>query len=399
MASVKLKFRQSTHEGMEGILYYQVIHDRTVRQLKTDMHILRDEWNERKSELIVPKGNRMELLVSYREQTVRDRRRLEQITSILTAEHNCSADAIVRRFVETTGEAYFFSFMESIIDRLHKLNKARTSETYTSTLSSFMNFRNGKDLPHDEITSDLMMEYEAWLKGRNVSMNTSSFYMRILRAVYNRAVERGLTENRSPFKHVYTGICKTVKRALSWDNIRKIKSLDLSDKPSLDLARDIFLFSFYTRGMSFVDIAYLTRKDLQNGTLTYRRRKTGQQLFIKWEKPMQEIIDKYDTSGSMYLLPIIKKEGNERLQYRNATHTINDNLKKVAQLAGLHTNLTLYCARHTWASIAKSRHIPLSIISDALGHDSETTTLIYLNSLDNSQIDKANEEILRDLLG
>ncbi len=397
MASIKLKFRPSTQEGKEGVLYYQVIHDRIVRQLKTDMHIFSDEWNERKSELIVPKGKRMELLVSYREQTARDIRRLEQIASKLGAEHNCSADAIVKRFVESSDEAYFFSFMESVIAQLRKLNKARTSETYTSALSSFMNFRNGKDLPHDEITSDLMMEYEAWLKGRDVSMNTSSFYMRILRAVYNRAVERGLTENRSPFKHVYTGIYKTVKRALSWENIKRIKALDLSGKPSLDLARNIFLFSFYTRGMSFVDIAYLKKKDLQNGTLTYRRRKTGQQLFIKWEKCMQEIVDKYDTEDSIYLLPIIRKEGNERSQYRNALHTINDNLKKVAELAGLQTNLTLYCARHSWASIAKSKNIPISVISEGMGHDSESTTQIYLASLDNSLIDKANEIILKNL--
>ncbi len=397
MASIKLKFRPSTQEGKEGVLYYQVIHGRIIRQLKTEMHIFPYEWNERKSELIVLKGKRMELLVSYREQTARDIRRLEQIASKLETEHNCSADAIIKRFVESSDEACFFSFMESVIAQLRKLNKARTSETYTSTLSSFMNFRNGKDLPHDEITSDLMMEYEAWLKGRGISMNTISFYMRILRAVYNRAVERGLTENRTPFKHVYTGIDKTVKRALSWDNIKKIKSLDLSGKPSLDLAKSIFLFSFYTRGMSFVDIAYLRKKDLQNGTLTYRRRKTGQQLFIKWEKCMQEIIDKYDTSDSIYLLPIIKEDGNERKQYRNALHSINDNLKKVAELAGLHTNLTLYCSRHSWASIAKSKNIPISVISEGMGHDSESTTQIYLASLDNSLIDKANAEILRNL--
>ncbi len=153
----------------------------------------------------------------------------------------------------------------------------------------------------------------------------------------------------------------------------------------------------YTRGMSFVDIAYLKKKDLQNGTLTYRRRKTGQQLFIKWEKPMQEIIDKYPVNESPYLLPIIRKTENERSQYRNALHTINDNLKKVAELAGLHTNLTLYCARHSWASIAKSKNIPISVISEGMGHDSESTTQIYLASLDNSLIDKANELILKNL--
>ncbi len=397
MTSLKLKFRPSTLEGKSGTLYYQVIHQRTIRQLKTDMHIYCGEWNEERSELIIRNEKRKDVLASFREQTRRDIRRLKQIAIELEAKHGCSADAIVNRFLETASEAQLFSFMGSIAIQLRRLNKVRTSETYLSTLNSFKSFRNGIDLLHEDITPGMMMEYEAWLKGRGASMNTISFYMRILRAVYNRAVERGLTENRTPFKQVYTGIGKTVKRALSWGNIKKIKALDLNGRPSLDLARNIFLFSFYTRGMSFVDIAYLKKKDLQNGTLVYRRRKTGQQLFIKWEQCMQKIIDKYPANGMPYLLPIIKKEGNERLQYRNALHAVNDNLKKVAELAGLHTHLTLYCARHSWASIAKSKNIPISVISEGMGHNSESTTQIYLASLDNSRIDKANEMILKNL--
>ena len=119
--------------------------------------------------------------------------------------------------------------------------------------------------------------YEAWLHGKGITKNSSSFYMRILRAVYNRAVEKELTSNRNPFKHVYTGVDKTVKRAIPLKAIKKIKNLDLSLHPALDFARDMFLFSFYTRGMSFIDMAYLKKKDLQNGILSYRRHKTGQQ--------------------------------------------------------------------------------------------------------------------------
>ena len=137
-------------------------------------------------------------------------------------------------------------------------------------------------------------------------MNTISFYMRNLRAIYNRAVERELTVQRYPFKHVYTGVDKTVKRAVPLKVIRRIRDLDLTLSPVLDYARDLFMFSFYTRGMAFVDMAYLKKKDLQNGVLVYRRQKTGQQLFIKWEKPMQEIVGKYDTSATPYLLPIIR---------------------------------------------------------------------------------------------
>ena len=184
-----------------------------------------------------------------------------------------------------------------------------------------------------------MTEYEASLKSYGVAMNTVSFYNRILRAVYNRAVEKEMTVQRYPFKHVYTGIDKTVKRAVPLKIIKRIKDLDLSFKSSLDFARDMFLFSFYTRGMSFIDMAYLKKKDLQNGILSYRRRKTGQQLFIKWEKSMQEIIDKYPANENGYLLPIIKTDRNERLQYRNALRLVNNKLKEISVSIGLRCTL------------------------------------------------------------
>lgn len=148
--------------------------------------------------------------------------------------------------------------------------------------------------------------------------------------------------------------------------------------------------------MSFVDMAYLKKKNLKNGVLTYRRRKTKQQLTIKWEKPMQEIVDKYPDTN-MYLLPIIREVENERKQYENALHLINNKLKEISIMINLAARLTMYVARHSWASVAKSKNIPISVISEGMGHDSESTTQIYLASLDNSVIDKANKLILKNL--
>lgn len=289
--------------------------------------------------------------------------------------------------------------MQSIINQLRRLNRIRTSETYTATLASFMKFRDGQDILLCEIDSDTMMLYEAWLKAKGICPNTISFYMRILRAVYNRAVEKELVEQKHPFKHVYTGIDKTVKRAVPLKAIKRIKELDLTLKPHLDYARDMFLFSFYTRGMSFIDMAYLKKSDLKNGILIYRRRKTGQQLTIKWEKCMEEIVTKYENrSTTQYLLPIITNPlVDERKQYRNAIFRVNTALKKVARLVDLPIPLTMYCARHGWASIAKSKNIPLSVISEGMGHDSEETTRIYLASFDTSVVDRANSLILKSL--
>lgn len=398
MASVKVKFRPSTQEGKEGTIYYQIIHKRVIRQIKTDYRILADEWDEKNGTVIIAADNRNSILQSIRERIKRDVKRLNSVIRRLhESDKDFTANDIVEVFHESVNEQLFFQFMESVIVQLKCLNRERTAETYTATLNSFMRFRKDNDVLLDEINSDLMMEYEAYLKKQGVTMNTVSFYMRILRAAYNRAVEKGLTGQRNPFRHVYTGIDKTVKRAIPLKAIKRIKDLDLSLKPSLDFARDMFLFSFYTRGMSFIDMAYLRKKDLQNGILSYRRRKTGQQLFIRWEKCMQEIVDKYPETGTDYLLPIIKTSGNDRQQYCNALRLVNNKLKEISAIIGLQTKLTMYVSRHSWASAAKSKNIPMSIICEGMGHDSEATTQIYLASLDSSLIDKANGMILKNL--
>lgn len=399
MTTVKVKFRPSTVEGRPGTIVYFVTHRRVVRQITTEYKVFPCEWDEKQSRPVaVPAGERTAVIQAIAQRIRRDMNRLDKIINGLNYDkHGITTGEIVRLFHETEQGESLFEFMTEVILQLKRLGKERTAENYTTALNSFKRFRNGNDILLNEIDSDLMTEYEACLKAHGVAMNTVSFYNRILRAVYNRAVEKEITVQRYPFKHVYTGIDKTVKRAVSLKIIRRIKELDLSFKSSLDFARDMFLFSFYTRGMSFIDMAYLKKKDLQNGVLSYRRRKTGQQLFIKWEKSMQEIIDKYPANENGYLLPIIKTDRNERLQYRNAHRLVNNKLKEISVSIGLQAKLTMYVSRHSWASIAKGQNIPLSVISAGMGHDSENTTQIYLASLDNSTIDKANDLILKKL--
>lgn len=300
--------------------------------------------------------------------------------------------------ISFSGKKTLFSFMETNIASLRRAGRIRTSETYRTTLSSFMKFMDGKDIMLNNVDSDLMTAYESYLKGQGISMNSVSFYMRILRAMYNRAVEKGATRQRHPFKYVYTGVEKTVKRAVPFKTIKQIKELDLSLFPTMAFARDMFLFSFYTRGMSFVDMAYLKKKDLNNGVLSYRRKKTGQLLSVKWEKCMQEIVDRHSRSISPYLLPIIGNIAKEeRLQYKNCICLVNRKLKDIGKMLGLSHSLTMYVARHSWASIAKEKEIPLAIISQGMGHDSEKTTQIYLASLDSTLIDNANMLIIKEL--
>lgn len=400
MASIKVKFRPSTVADHEGTIYYQIIHERKVRQLLTDYKVFSSEWDENRSMVTTTqKSERKSLILSIRERIRWDIERLTKIDRKLEANGlTYTADDVIDEFNRYAHEYSLFNFMEGIIAKLKQNGKVRTSETYKSTLNSFKKFRKDEDIMLDCLTSEIMEGYEAWHKSRGVAPNTISFYTRILRAVYNRAVEDDIIENRNPFRHVYTGVDKTVKRALPLAAIKRIKALDLSLTPALDFSRDMFLMSFYLRGMSFIDMAFLKKSDLKNGYVTYRRRKTGQQLIIEWTKEMQMILDKYPENQSDYLLPVIRNPGlNERCTCRNTGYNINHSLKRIAGMVGVTIPLTLYVARHSWASAAKAKGIPLSVISEGMGHDSEATTQIYLASLDTSVVDKANSLILKSL--
>lgn len=398
MASIKVKFRPSTTPSREGTIYYQIIHERIVRQLHTTYKIHTNEWDAQKSVLIIlPDSERRSLLLSIREHIKWDLRRFHRIIEEYSLSHNTfTSDDIIKEYTERQRQLSFFNFMESVIIKLRTYERHRTTETYTVALNSLRRFRNNHDILIDEFSSDLMEDYEAYLTNQGLIPNSRSFHMRILRAVYNRAVEKGITENRHPFRHVYTGVDKTPKRALDIKSLKKIKDANLSMSPKADFARDIFMLSFYFRGMSFIDMAYLTKKDLYNGYITYRRRKTGQQLSIKWTPQMQKIIDKYPKNETPYLLPLItSSKSSARNQYKTKQYLVNHWLKKVAEQIGLKISLTMYCSRHSWASIAKAKGIPLGVISDGLGHDNEHTTQIYLSTLDTNAVDKANALIMK----
>ena len=349
--------------------------------------------------VITPDNGRAEFVRAIAQRIHRDMDRLNGIIENFDRRrHGYSSEDIITEFRNTANENTLFRFMEDVIGRLRQLKHVGTAKNYHAALGSFKRFRDNEDITLDAIDQITMEDYQAYLKSTGLSSNSISFYMRILRAVYNRAVEQELTRDCKPFRTVFTGTEKTLKRAISINDIKQIKNLDLSLKPNIEFARDLFLFLFFCRGMSFIDAVFLKKTDIQNGVLTYRRHKTNQVLHIKIIKPIKELIDRYSNNDSPYLLPIIDcSVSDERKQYETALRRINNNLKIIADMVKLPVTLTTYVTRHTWATIAKSKNVPINVISDALGHDSIATTQIYLASIDASVIDRVNDLIIKDL--
>lgn len=399
MISVILKFRPSSIQCKEGYLYYHIRYNGTVRKVATTHCIFSEEWDSKANRIIVKSSSeRLNFLESVKRTIHNDIERIKDIEGNFSASSvPVTVDVILSEFHRQKSGPTMFDYLQLIVSRYSRQGKFRTSETYAATLSSFRKFMGNVDIALEDLDSELLETYESHLRQHHLASNTISFYMKHLRAVYNRAVEDGHVVDKHPFRRVTTSIEKTSKRALSLKDIRRIKAMDLNYSPAKCFARDMFLFSFYTRGMSFVDIAYLRKKDLSGGILSYRRKKTNQYLSMLWESCMQDILKMYGADkSSPYLFSIIKDvSANHRKQYLNAMCLINRHLKAIGEDLGLNLPLTLYCARHSWASIARDEGIPLSVISEGMGHDSERTTQIYLASLKTEVIDKANRKILK----
>ena len=245
MATIKIKFRASSSTENEGTLFYRVTHNRIVRQISSGYKVFPQEWNAEKECLVLPVESdsiRRNYLVSLKETLLDDTKQLKSIINRLERSGEVyTADKIVYLFLHPIIGHGFIAFARQEIENLKKIGKKSKVKSYTTTLKSFSRFRNDKELLPEEVNSDIIEAYETYLESVKVCPNTISFYMRNLRAIYNRAVAKELTVQRFPFKQVYTGIDKTVKRAVSIEVIRQIRDLDLTLHPSMEYAICFFL--------------------------------------------------------------------------------------------------------------------------------------------------------------
>lgn len=313
----------------------------------------------------------------------------------------------------------FLTFLDLEVEKLISTNRFGLAENYRSSRRSFQRYLitlNKKDILLRKVNKELLTGYQQWLHNNGVKRNTSVFYMRNLHAAYNKASAQGLVTDTKPFATVHTTITDTDKRAVTPDIIRKISSLNITSgliraghdpnrktflrmHRELTFARDVFTFCFCARGMTFVDFAYLKHNNIQHGTIVYERRKTRQLIRVKIQDKMSDFINKYATTDGPYLFRVLTatNESETHKQYATALRRYNKHLKKLSEMLDADINLTSYVSRHSWATAAYHADIPLAHISEAMGHNSEQTTRIYLKSLESSKIDNENELLLNKI--
>ncbi len=382
-------------------LVFQVIHSRRKKLLYTGFRLKEEVFNEAEEKIVdgtdatltatdITKMNRE--LRKMKNMIHTRIRQLERTTEPFTVED------VLAQFTRANvrQQFYILRYIDTQIERKKKLKKEGTAAAYKSTRSSLAKFLDGSDIRMLEIDLRFIRRYEDFLYNNGVAENTVSYYLRNLRTLYNQAVVDGYhPHGEYPFVKAQTRPAKTVKRALSREDLQALANLKLEDAPELKFARDLYLFSFYAQGMAFVDIVLLKKSDIYNGVLTYSRHKSKQFIRIAVTPQMQELMDKYETEGK-YVFPIIRdNSSSEYTQYRLALGRINRHLKRIAAMIDVKIPLTTYTARHTWATLARDCGAPVSVISAGLGHTSEEMTRIYLKEFDVSQLDKVNSIVTK----
>lgn len=427
--SVNFHLRPSQCKGRHaGKLFIRVIHNRQSRQIARQYAVYTDEWEPVNKRIILPTGgeatDRLHTLSLIDESMRNDLKRLQEIVSHLEQNGAYTVSEVMERFAASLDRNTVSGYAEIAASRLCEQGRQRTAQAYRTAARSFVNFNGGKDVLLSEIDAASMAAYEKHLLGKGLKLNTVSFYLRNLRALYYSAVaERSIPRQpANPFAGLHTGVYETKRRALDNRQIASLAKLDeaLSEKlaeakavcePSVDEwaaaeerrktsglydALLYFLFCYHARGMSFVDMAHLKRENVGSEVLTYRRRKTGGVLEVTVTEPMRRILSHFASrvEGSDFVFPIIDpSRGSSWRQYETGLKRQNRSLKTLARMAGIAGNLSTHAARHTWATLAKRLNYPVEVIGEALGHRDVKTTAIYLASFDRATMDELSTRL------
>ncbi len=310
-----------------------------------------------------------------------------------------SLPQLKNRIVGKTTYDSFYDFGDSLVRQMEAANRYGSARAYKGVLGILRVFTKEVDLKFNQVNYEFLRKFERFhLSKPGNALNGLASYMRTIKAIYNKGIKEELVERDSyPFHKYKIRTIPTKKRAIKVDLIKKIMALELTKENSLFHYRNYFLLSYMFMGMSFIDMAFLRVSNLVDGRIKFQRKKTSKLYDIKITEQLKELLSFYlkEKSADDFVFPIIKRDRLD-LQYKDeqwALKRYNKGLKEIADLCGIKEQLTSYVSRHSFATHALFKNIPLAAISAMLGHSKLSTTQVYLKSLPSNILDSYQEEL------
>lgn len=398
--TLSLDKRRSRKDGKFPVII-RLGHYQKTTSIATGQAIPEDCWDERKKKIRVSyKGtdalyhlNNLLLkeLVSYQ----------DKINKLLeTGELEfLSIKQLKNRLVGKNKYDSFFEFGDAKAAELKATKRFGTARSYKELVNILRKFTKGRDVKFNEVNYEFLLDFERFhLSKPGNSINGVASYMRTLRSLYNKGIKEGLVKREAyPFYNYQIKTVPTAKRAIKQDSVKKILQMKLDPTDFMVHYRNYFVLSYMLFGMSFIDMAFLKVENIKNGRILFQRKKTSKLYDIKITEPLQKILSFYTKNKKPkdFILPIIKRE-NPELQYKDAKDALqryNIGLTRLADRCGIDEKLTSYVSRHSFATHAMLKNIPLMAISEMLGHSKLSTTQIYLKSLPSNLMDVYQEQM------
>lgn len=371
----------------------RVTKDRKRKYVSLGISVNPENWDFSKNQPKAECPNReyIELLIAdklkeYSAKIVELKATNQEFTSTTLVEKVC-----VNRVNRKTVGDLFKAHINSLTSSGRKSYALSIKQLYNSLIE----FNGHLDIPFAEMDIAWLRRYEAFLRRKGLAENTIGIRFRTLRSIYNVAIEEdAVSAELYPFKKLKVSKLhqETAKRALSKEDIERVLSYKSTNR-YMRFPIDIFAFTYYCGGINFVDIAHLTKANIVDGRLIYKRQKTKKLIKIPLQPQAVALIGKYRSDDSLYLFPILSDFHKTDIQQANRIHKViskvNERLKQIGNALNLPITLTTYVARHSQATVMKRAGVSTAVIREIMGHSSERVTQIYLDSFDNEQVDNA----------
>ena len=392
-----LCYKSKTLANGENPLMISVCKDgkRSYKSLGISINPVFWDFSKNQPKRNCPNKEQIEQLISEKKKVFS-----QTILELNTTEKDYTSDSLIDKVskpfkLQTVGQVFLAQ-----IQQLEATKRKGYALSCKQVYNSLIKFNGHLNLYFSDIDVSWLRKYEIWLRSDGIAENTIGIRFRTLRMMYNIAItEKIVNPEHYPF-HTYK-VSKlheeTAKRALTKSDIQKVIDYH-SSKSHIQLAIDIFTFTYFMGGINFVDIAFLTNTNIVENQLVYYRKKTGKLIKLPIQPKAMELICKYQNANSEYLFPILFSYHTTEQQIANRIHKVitkvNTQLKKLGKELKIQIDITTYVARHSFATVLKRSGVSTSIISESLGHSSEKVTRIYLDSFENSQISEAMMNLL-----
>lgn len=376
----------------------RICKDRKTRYINLGISSKIEEWDFEKN---LPKPNcpnreMLEKLIFTKISEVKSK-----IVELKSENKEFSATTLVEKVSHKTKTITVGELFKQHIHCLEEERRTGYKLSIQQTYNSLIKFNRHLDIPFSEMDCNWLKRYETWLRKQDKSENTIGIRFRNIRMIFNLAMNMELLKLENyPFKRFKVSKLhqETAKRALSKEEVLSIinypiMGIDYYTK----LAINLFTFSYFMGGINFVDMAYLTERNIIDNRLIYNRKKTSKLINLPMQQRAYMVLKEYKKSNETYLFPILSSKHKTEQQRLNRLHKVITKVNKALKIIGeeLHIpiKLTTYVARHSYATVLKRAGVATSIISESLGHSSEKVTQIYLDGFENNQIDKAMENL------